>query len=267
MLQVLLERFRTKFMVTRGACLTLRYLWTMSVRLKWKRCCEFWRYARGFWFLCSKNYIYATFLLNIAQLIGSKFTFRCSDCWNWRNIITSMALVSVIVWNKLFYFLFSIQTWYCIPFYTSHTWQRIFLQSWVRPWVLPAGRLPRDHPGLFCSRSSCPVPRLGCEPWRKRKNRKSQWIFSSWFCCSEKLIFNAYQVIYNAESEPKQRWFLLIISDSELISVEFLQDFNPGEFTQSWQSCTSCLDAEKSWQRWRLFLNHHCKILSRKREF
>ena len=45
---------------------------------------------------------------------------------------------------------------------------------------------------------------------------------------SEAALFRDFQVMNSAESELKQRWSTLIISESEVISAEILRDLNSG---------------------------------------
>ena len=52
--------------------------------------------------------------------------------------------------------------------------------------------------------------------------------FSSALIRAESALFRQFQLMYRAESELKQRWSALIISESEVISVEILWDLNPG---------------------------------------
>ena len=58
-------------------------------------------------------------------------------------------------------------------------------------------------------------------------------------------LFWDFRVMHSAESEMKQRWSALIISESEVISAEILWDLNPGLFNMP-----SIEKKMKSWHLW-----------------
>ena len=51
----------------------------------------------------------------------------------------------------------------------------------------------------------------------------------------ESVLFRYFQVVYNAESELKQRWSALTFSESERISAKILWDLNQGP-NSMWQA-------------------------------